>query len=64
MPTAGSAPSAASTASLCCSSFAGRESSERSSTPRPRSSFLRRGADRHRPSRTCCAAVPRRMAVH
>eukprot|EP00969_Alexandrium_andersonii_P281541 12445630-Alexandrium_andersonii.AAC.1 len=64
MPTAGSTPSAASAASLCSSNSAGREFFERSPTPLPRPSFLRRGADKHRPSRRCCAAIPRRMAVH
>eukprot|EP00969_Alexandrium_andersonii_P114151 5046662-Alexandrium_andersonii.AAC.1 len=64
MPAAGSTPSAAPAASLCSSNSAGRESFERSQAPLPRSSFLRRGADRHRPSRMCCAAIPRTMAVH
>eukprot|EP00969_Alexandrium_andersonii_P241005 10640215-Alexandrium_andersonii.AAC.1 len=64
MSASGSIPSAASAASPCTSCSAGSESSERSQTALPRSSFLRRGADRHRPSRMCWAAMPRRMAAH
>eukprot|EP00969_Alexandrium_andersonii_P331352 14645299-Alexandrium_andersonii.AAC.1 len=55
---------AASAASLWSSHSAGRGSSARSKTPLPRSSFRRRGAGRHRPSRACWAAIPRRMAAH
>eukprot|EP00969_Alexandrium_andersonii_P365772 15466980-Alexandrium_andersonii.AAC.1 len=63
MPASGSTPSVAAAASLCSSSSSGRAFSERSQTVLPRSSFLSRGADRHRPSRACWAAIPRRMAA-
>eukprot|EP00969_Alexandrium_andersonii_P082637 3642999-Alexandrium_andersonii.AAC.1 len=55
---------AASAASLWSSHSSGRGSSARSKTPLPQSSFRCRGAGRHRPSRACWDATPRRIAVH
>eukprot|EP00969_Alexandrium_andersonii_P019735 861199-Alexandrium_andersonii.AAC.1 len=55
---------AASAASLWSSYSSGRGSSVRQKTPLPRSSFRRRGVGRHRPSRACWDAIPRRIAVH